>query len=413
MKQRIVFLDNLRGFMFALMAFDHSIHAYAQDWGSKWFYKDSDRLSFWDYIYVFDQAIIMPMIFFIVGHFVIGAYERHGLKQYLNNRLVRYGIPFLLGIPLFLPLLTYPRYHDFTSYDVNFWTYATEIFFQERPQAGPFWVMQALILGTLLTLLVHRFLPKFLPALGQWMREKPTSFLGAFAILSVIVFTTSDLLWGTPWWASLSNVIPEEFETLHYLSQFFALQGSKFMMNFIYFLLGAAAFQGNLFKDSKFLQSLKNIFPKALIAMVVLGFSFAIYTVNFPELSMSDLPYQMRRLPDATFGDWLLVVGEKLPGILPRTAALGFLVMAQVIFLLSLFATRYDKATPLWTSLAANAYGIFILHESLVVWLQFYGVNFELSPILKPLLIFAIAFPTSWALAKFLRESLYFKRVLG
>ena len=62
---RNTYIDYLRGFMFMLMAFDHTLHAYAQNWGRFWFIQDFERSSVWDAFYLFDQSIIMPMIFFI------------------------------------------------------------------------------------------------------------------------------------------------------------------------------------------------------------------------------------------------------------------------------------------------------------------------------------------------------------
>jgi hypothetical protein len=51
--------------MFLLMAFDHTLHAYAQNWGRFWFIQDFERSSVWDAFYLFDQSIIMPMVFLL------------------------------------------------------------------------------------------------------------------------------------------------------------------------------------------------------------------------------------------------------------------------------------------------------------------------------------------------------------
>lgn len=62
---RYTYIDYLRGFMFLLMAFDHTLHAYAQNWGRFWFIQDFERSSVWDAFYLFDQSIIMPMVFLL------------------------------------------------------------------------------------------------------------------------------------------------------------------------------------------------------------------------------------------------------------------------------------------------------------------------------------------------------------
>ena len=42
-EERYIFIDYLRGFIFLLMAVDHSLHVYAQNWGQFWFIQDHDR----------------------------------------------------------------------------------------------------------------------------------------------------------------------------------------------------------------------------------------------------------------------------------------------------------------------------------------------------------------------------------
>lgn len=382
---RIFFLDHLRGFMFALMAFDHCIHAYAQELGQFWFYKDYDRQVFWDYIYLFDQAIIMPMLFFIVGHFVLGAFKRHGFAKYLGNRLMRYAIPFAIGIPLIVPLLSFPRYHDTIDSSVDVWTFWRDIFFQERFQAGPFWVMQALLMGTLLTLILYKIFPNLFKKVGEAMAQASPRFLLGAILLAIFVYTISDWMWGAFWWVSLNPLI--------------AYQGSKFIMNFIFFLLGAAAFEGGVFTNSAFLKGLKNKLPLWTAAVIVLGLIYGIYAVNYMDQAFTDIPYRARMDPNFSFREVLDVIYVHALGVIPRTVALALLVAAQMLFLLALFAKKFDQPSPLWTSLALNGYGIFILHEVMVVWLQYTGVAFEISSFIKPLIIFAIAFPAAWGIS--------------
>ena len=382
---RIFFLDHLRGFMFALMAFDHCIHAYAQELGQFWFYKDYDRQVFWNYVYLFNQAIIMPMIFFIVGHFVLGAFKRHGLGKYMRNRLMRYAVPFVLGIPLIVPLLSYPRYHDTIDSSVDLLTFWRDIFFQERFQAGPFWVMQALFVGTILTLLLYKLFPALFKRVGDALSKASPLFIGGFTLFAIVTYTISDWMWGGFWWVSFNPLI--------------AYQGSKFIMNFTFFFLGAAAYEGGVFTNTQWLTQLKSKLPQLTIVMLLLGLFYVIYSVNYMDQAFTDLPYRARMDSSLRFADVLHIIDVHALGVIPRTTALALLVMVQMLFLLALFAKRFDKPTPLWTSLALNGYGIFILHEVMVVWLQYVGMNFEVSSFVKPLIIFTIAFPAAWGIS--------------
>ena len=113
--KRYVFIDHLRGFIFALMAFDHALHAYASRWAPFWFFRDFDRRDIFDALYLFDQSIIMPMLFFIFGMFVLPALERNGLAGYCKKRLIKLAIPFVIGVLCIVPLLTYPKFHEYVD----------------------------------------------------------------------------------------------------------------------------------------------------------------------------------------------------------------------------------------------------------------------------------------------------------
>ena len=138
---RILFIDHLRGLMFALMAVDHSLHGYAQYWGRFWFFRDQDRSIVFDALYMHNNSIIIPMLFFIFGMWVLPSLEQRGILGYFKERLIRLGIPFMIGVPLIVPLLSYPRYEYFTAPGASFFDFWPMIFFTEKLQAGPFWVL--------------------------------------------------------------------------------------------------------------------------------------------------------------------------------------------------------------------------------------------------------------------------------
>jgi surface polysaccharide O-acyltransferase-like enzyme len=52
--------------------------------------------------------------------------------------------------------------------------------------------------------------------------------------------------------------------------------------------------------------------------------------------------------------------------------------------------------TPLGDSLAANAYGIYLVHYAAVVWLQYILLNLPADAIVKATLVFVMALLLSW-----------------
>jgi len=70
------------------------------------------------------------------------------------------------------------------------------------------------------------------------------------------------------------------------------------------------------------------------------------------------------------------------------------------------FFLRFQRRPgPIRDSLAANAYGIFLLHYFCVSWLQLALLDVEISGWLKATVVFAGALTISWSLSAVLRRA--------
>jgi glucan biosynthesis protein C len=392
--KRYVFIDHLRGFIFALMAFDHALHAYAYRWGPFWFFRDYDRTDFFDALYLFDQSIIMPMLFFIVGMFVLPALERNGFWGYYKKRVIKLGIPFVIGVPVIVPLLSYPKFHEYTDPGPTYFEYWTSIFFSEKLQAGPFWVLYAILLYSTILILLAKIVPGLMKAVSGYVtviRNQPLLGIGSFMILSALVYGMSDLIWGAPWWIGFGKL--------------FYLQGARFIMNFVYFLMGAGLMASGLMDDD----TLWRRWSSHILLLGGLMGAVAIGYVGYALAYFDQGAYNSDLLRHflASGGTWQEawpLISDIAPGVLIRTTLLGVLTCFQVLFLLAFFYRFCNQPTPWWQSLARNAYGIFLFHEAMVVWLQFALVDFSFSPYLKMLIVFSLGFSGAWALTAQVRK---------
>lgn len=400
--KRYVFLDHLRGWTFALMAFDHALHAYAQEFGQFWFFRDYERLSFFDGFYLFNQSMIMPLLFFISGMFVVPHLMRLGFPEYLRRRLIKLGIPWLLGIPLIVPLLSYPKYHQYVNSVPSYWTYWTEIFFAERLQAGPFWVMFALLAYALVFLAMRLLWPNLIPQLGRFVTfiaEKPLVGISTFCALAAVIYGMSDLLWGAPWWIGFGKL--------------FYLQGARFIMNFVYFMMGAGFMASGLLDQPAFWERYHRVLPKLLIGLAISAVCYIGYSLAYlDEGAYSDTIHRAIRLSGFQWDQILALLPSEAPRILIRTTLLGILGCFQVICLIGLFHRYLAKPKPMWQSLARNAYGIFIWHESMMVWLQFGLLEVSFAPYIKMVTVFLVGFWGAWLLNDYLRRIPLFAPVL-
>ncbi len=405
-EQRLHYIDHLRGFMFIVMAIDHCLHAYALNWGRFHFFKDENRTVIFDALYLHDQAIIMPMLFFIFGMFVIPSLQRRGLSGYLKERFFRLGIIYVIGVIFFVPLLSYPRYEYNEDPGISFWEFWRYVFFQEKLQAGPMWVIHAILAFTLLVLAIYYLLPSLYRGISRFFNWCVNNHLWGFltfGLFSSTVLFISDILWGAPWWFNFGGI--------------FSLQSSRMILITTYFLAGSVLMNSGVLSNNEFMTKFADQWTKFLAIYLVLAVGFMLYTPSDHNFVYNE---EVRRFAMQN-GGWFAaesgmwpVFQQFAPPILLRTFLHGFMCLSQVILLLAIFKKFFDQPTPMWTSLARNAFGIFLIHDPIVVWLQYYMNNQPLPIAVKFLVCVVVGISLAWLIsAKIILKIPFIERILS
>lgn len=404
--ERLHYIDHLRGFMFIFMAIDHSLHAYANHWRHFWFFRDYQGNKIFDALYLHDQVIIMPMLFFIFGMFVLPSLQHRGFIGYWKERLLRLGPIYLFGVPFIVPILAYPKYKVYTEPGIGYWEYWWEIFLGERLQAGPFWVLHAIIGYTVVLICLYYALPSVhrgLTRAFRWCVDRPMAGYICFGLMSSFILGVSDILWGAPWWTNFGFI--------------FSLQSSRMLLIMLYFLCGSALMQSGLFQDEKKMNALANQWPTFLFLYIPLAGTFMLYSVGYHDEAFNEDIHTLAR----THGGWIeawplisVIFWDAAPGVLIRTTLFGFLCMTQALLLISLFKRFFRQPTPWFTSLARNGFGIFIIHESIVVWTQYSLLNIDLPLFVKFLITAIFGISLAWVIsAKILLKVSFLERIFS
>jgi hypothetical protein len=371
---RRVEFDYLRAFVIVLVVWHHAILAYhtfaflnpenPTDTFSP--VVDIQRWAGFDLMAGFNDTFFMALMFLISGLFVWRSLTRKGAQTYLSDRLKRLGIPFVIGVLFLMPLAYYPAqlnvelvYGGSTSYG-EFWLGIARSGFGA---SGPLWVLWLLLVFDGLVALLYRVAShpgRVFRGRASSVFERPLPFFGTLVGISTAAYLPLVLIFGPLEWIQIGP---------------FEAQASRILFYLVYFLAGTAV--GGYGLDRSLLKS------DGPLARRWWGW-LAAGLISFIALII------------------LVIAGTAGPivGGFVFAVSCAVLVYGALAFFLR-FATR---RVGVLDSLAANAYGIYIVHYVFVTWLQYGLLGSDLSAIAKATLVFAGTLMLSWGLIAAIRR---------
>ena len=327
---------------------------------------DNVRWAGFDLMAGFNDTFFMPLMFFVSGLFVWSSLLHKGAWPYLRSRLLRLGIPFVVGALILMPLAYYPAqltverlYGGATGY-LAFWSGMARAGFGT---AGPLWFIWVLLLFDAVATLLYiaiRSPEAFMRGRTRAAFTRPLVFISVLFLLSTVAYLAMAVIFDPLRWMGIGP---------------FDVQISRLLFYLVYFLLGTAAGayglqRGLMARDGVLARRWWLWLPAGLLAYA---------------------------------GLLVLVIGgatQPLLTALAFTLACALLVTAALALFLR-FATRPVR---FMDSLSANAYGIYIVHYIFVSWLQYWLLPAEWSAVVKALIVFTGALLLSWTTTAALRR---------
>jgi peptidoglycan/LPS O-acetylase OafA/YrhL len=305
-----------------------------------------------------NDGFFMPLMFLLAGLFVRPSLERKGLARYLADRALRLGVPLLVGVATVVPLSYYATYLQAggTGGFGAFWAHMVT---RGPWPSGPLWFLGALLVFDLATVLAlsRANVRRITSALD---RLTPGGQVLLFLLLATLAYLPVRALLGGALWLTAGP---------------FGIQASRIGLYGFFFVAGAivGADRVAALFDRHWLR-----WP--LLAALATGL-----------LVGTD----RRAWPD--WLDGLLMV------VFATAMAVGLLALAVG------FGRRHSTVGD---SLSANAYGIYVVHWPIVLWLQFTLLLTPAGPLAKGLLAIVVGFGLSWLAAALLRAVPGVSRVL-
>lgn len=367
-KVRNAALDRARTFLTLVVLLHHSVIPYT-------YFGHTDP-KYWigfDMVVLATDSFFMAMFFFLSGLFVWPGLARKGSFDYLRDRVTRLGLPFVICGFTIIPIAYYAislRQSPELSFAAFWWKTITV-----GPwPSGPVWFLWVLLLFDVVASLAYRLSPTLLDPINRLSlraAERPTEFFAVMFAVTAALYIPGRVYWGAGSWFAFGPFSVQHGRVLLYASYFFFGAG----IGLANLNRGLLSGQGRLAENC----------PRWMIAAVV------------PYCLMWVLIYVKREI---------LGNPERLPHW--YEASYGFFFAAfsiAIMFVILGYFLKYKQSG--WSILdpmQPDAYGMFLVHYPIVLWLQYWLFDMNMPAIAKALVVFVLAVVLSWAATAALRK---------
>ena len=383
-------IDNLRAVVILLVLAFHSVLAYLASlppdpfpfdsppflWRS-FPIVDSQRWFGFDLFCAWLDVFLMSFFFLLSGLFTWPSLSRKGARGFLVDRARRLGLPFAVVVLLLMPLAHYPAYLQTATEPgiADFWRHWLAL---PLWPSGPMWFLWLLLVGDVAAAGLYQLMAGHRDAvvrLSLYAREHPAKFLSGFVLAGLLAYIPLALIFGPSAWVQPGPFSLQLSRPLHYALYLFAGVA-----------IGACGIERGLMAVDGPLARRWARWLVAALLLFPLWLGLTAATMDHPD------SLGLAALDDLSF---------------------ALACFASCFFVLAL-AMRYARARgPVLDSLQANAYGMYLVHYGVVVWLQYALFGILWPAILKAAIVFAGAVLLSWSASAALRRVRPIGDILG
>jgi peptidoglycan/LPS O-acetylase OafA/YrhL len=325
---------------------------------------DSARFLGFDLFGAFQFLHLMQLMCFLSGLFVWPSLVRKGAAGFARGRLLRLGVPFVLGVYLMMPLAYYPVYR-LGATDPGwpaFWSHWSALPFWP---SGPLWFLAFILALNLAAAALYRIAPhatgRGLDRLSATAGAHPGRFFLGLVMISAAAYLPMAAQF-PPWrWVTFGP---------------FAFQPGFSPQYTVYFLAGLAVGARGL--------------DRGLLGADVIAARWGRWVAG----------------AGAAFVLWIVPTAIAQQGggspALNLAGEIGLVLFAACACFGSIaLSLRFTTARPrpVLKSIADNAYGIYLFHYLFMLWAQYALLSTGWPAIAKGLSVFAFTVAASWALS--------------
>ncbi len=361
-------IDRTRTFLTLVVLIHHAVIPYT-------YFGHTDPKSWigFDCIVLATDSFFMAMFFFLSGLFVWPSLVHKASQIFLRDRLLRLGLPFVIAAFTIIPIAYYAialRQQPDTGFAAFWWKTITV-----GPwPSGPIWFVWVLLAFDLTASLLYRLSHRLLDPVNRLSLrgyERPADFYLFVLAVTAVVYIPARVYYGAGHWFEFGP---------------FSVQASRVLLYAAYFFIGAGVGAAN--------------FDRGLLGaegrLARSGWGWAVATL---------VPYCLL---------WGLIAIKReilgnpvhLPAWYEASYGLFFVAFsAAILFTILAYFLRFKRSG--WSILdpmQADAYGMFLVHYPIVLWLQYWLFDYDLPAVVKAAVGFVLTVAFSWALTRALRQ---------
>lgn len=360
-------LDRARSFLTLIVVLHHAVIPYTH-------FGHTDPKSWigFDVVVTATDSFFMAAFFFLSGLFVWPSLSHKSTAIHLRDRLLRLGLPFAIAAVSVIPLAYYAialRRNPDLTFTAFWWKTVTA-----GPwPSGPIWFVWVLFAYDLLATVLHRLSPNLIAPINHLSRQcfdHPARFFLLLFVVTAIVYVPALIYYSPNRWFEFGPFSVQASRILLYAAYFFIAAG-----------VGAAHLdQGVLSAGGRLAKSSRSWMLTALISY---GLMWVMIYIKRGILGNPD-----------TQPVWYLAIY----GLLFVTFS------AAILFTILGFFLGSKHSWNMLDRMQGDAYGIFLVHYPIVLWLQYWLFDYDLPAIVKATIAFVLTVVLSWAVTAVLRK---------
>jgi Acyltransferase family len=368
-KARNAALDRARTFLTLVVLLHHAVIPYTH-------FGHTDPKSWigFDCVVLATDSFFMAMFFFLSGLFVWPGLGHKAPHVFVRDRLIRLGLPFAIAAVTIIPIAYYAielRQHPEAGFAAFWWKTVTV-----GPwPSGPLWFLWVLLAFDLTASLLYRLSSTLLDPINRLSLkayERPATFWLFFVAATAIVYIPLLVYYGQNEWFDFFGP--------------FAVQASRVLLYAAYFFIGAGIGAANF--DRGVLSANGQLPETRWLWLIVTLIPYCLmWGMIFIKREILGNPYPLPAWYLAIYGLFFVLF----------SAAILFAILAFFLHSKTPGPTLLDR-------MQADAYGMFLVHYPIVLWLQYWLFDFDWPAIVKAAIAFVLTVVLSWAATAALRK---------